>query len=337
MKKFLSAVLTLALLLSLGGCGGTTDTKVPETNETAEPSEAAVYAESFVDVENIVYQLYDHSWELDQFNVNIRNVTDNVMNEILLFGQALDTNGDVLEEWAICYADALEPGQASWLRANNSDVLRDCKSIEEAAQRADSIRIIRMGYRAVTDAEEDWMGWEEYDFKEPPTFKVAGIRSEEEEGNALTIENVSVEFVEQLPQDLSDQVAYYYSGEKTEWELDESMVYAAVHFTVTNQYTEEIKLSDTAEKFIVELVYDGGYTYASGGTGFIFYQSGSQYAMVRDGNFSISKVVVAPLLTEEVTVYVPCAKAVAENEDKTLDINFLSLFAGHEKMSVSIR
>lgn len=347
MKRILSAMLVFALALALCGCGA---------GETAAPAttENAAYAESLVAVENIAYQLQEQKWELKEFNVKIRNVTDQVLNEITFKGQGLDANGDVLEEWIVCSVDALEPGQASWARVYNNDLFRGCKSIEEAAQRAETIRITSMHYRADMDAAEDWMGWEDYDFREPPTFKVADILPEGEdvnimtqpddsreigpeswEGKTMTIRDVSVDFAEELPGDIVAFVAYNSVPEK-DYELSEGKVYAVVSFTVTNQHTEEINLSTVADKFIVELVYDGGFTYATSDDVTNFYRSGSQYAMKNDG-FGLDKIVIAPLMTEEVTVYVPCARAVADNTDKILDVNFLSLYSGHEKMSFAIR
>lgn len=212
----------------------------------------------------------------------------------------------------------------------------------------------------IQTVRDDPASWVQYDFRKQPTFKVAVIPArgrtmaepvivaetepegprvigpEAQDGKAPTIRDVSVEFLGELPRSITAASAYRHSGNKEDFEINDSQVYSAIHFTLTNKTTEEIKVADIRDNFMVELVYDSGFTYSSNSEGYCFFQSGSQAAVVSK-NSSVGKVTLAPLVTDDVTFYIACAKEVAENEDKILDVVFSSLYEDLETYRFAIR
>lgn len=167
---------------------------------------------------------------------------------------------------------------------------------------------------------------------EPPRV----IGPERLEGNAVTIEHVSVEYMDALPQNIKSSTAYSSSGFKEEFVLNESQVYAVIRFTLTNQTAKEIKVADIHDDFLVELIYDNRYVYSPDSNSWCFFKAGSQAAVVSD-SASIGSVTLAPLTAKEITVYIPCAKEVAENPEKYLIVVFTSNYSGYENFEFIIR
>lgn len=174
MKKIGTLFLALGLCLALCGCGGkapeAAPTQAPETTAAAETTgEPVVYAETMFAVEDMVAEM--RRGELQNFEVKIRNTTDKKIDEYHFRVQALDDRGDVLEAWSMGSSDALEAGQAIWFYCGNN-LFDDCKNMEEAAQRAQSLRIT---YASVQTVKGDPKTWVDYDFENPPTYTVADI------------------------------------------------------------------------------------------------------------------------------------------------------------------
>ena len=359
MKRIIALMLVLALALSLCGCGA--DAAQPGANPADsntvnnEAGSNPVYAEDLFAVEVIAYK-YDRG-EVRNFEIKIRNITDKKIPNLYYSVQALDAAGDVIESWNIGASDVLLAGQAYWYYCNN-DLFDDCGSIEEAATRAESLRIATANVQTVKDDPSSWV---HYDFKEPPTARIADlpmrgknmdeiiaptgsttpagprvIGPEVVESKSLTIRDVSVEFMEQLPSSFTRTTSYSVSGNKEDFELNESQTYAAVHFTITNQTSKEIKLSDLDDDFKLDLIYDGSFTYTSASDVPSFFLAGSQSAVVYDMS-SIGKVSISPLVTIDVTIFLICSKQVAENTDKILDVVFTSDYNGPETYRFAIR
>lgn len=362
MKRILA--LLLALMLILCACGE----KAPQAPEAApaaqEENQAAesekqpdvVYAEELFAVEEVAYTF--NRGEFRNFDVKIRNITSEKMPDVYYGVQALDAAGDVTESWSMGSSDALEAGQAYWYYCNSSELFDECFSIEDAAARAESIRIV---YAKVQTVKGDSGSWVQYDFRNPPTYRIADLpmrgRNMNEviapteaavptgprvigpevcEGQAMTIRDVSVEFMDQLPYSVTGCSAYSFSGNKEDFVLNDSQSYAAIRFTVTNQTPEDIKLTDLKDYFIAELVYDGSFKYRSNGDNGTFFVSGSQSAVVYDMS-SIGSVTISPLVTMDVTIYISCARQVAVNTDKILDVVFTTQYNGPETYRFAVR
>lgn len=167
-----------------------------------------------------------------------------------------------------------------------------------------------------------------------PTERKLG--PEQMEGTAFIIRDVSVDFLAQLPGSVTSCSSYSFCGYREELVLNDSQVYAAIRFTVTNQGSGEVKLSSIQDEFLVELVYDDNFVYTTASDSHSVFQAGAQDAIVSD-NFSIGKVTLAPLATADVTVYIPCARVVCDQTDKHLVVNFVSDFSGYENYEFVIR
>lgn len=180
MKKLITILLTVCLTLALCSCGGSAaeetaakaegsvKTTVPETTELAE--DTTVYADDMFAVEDIVYEMRRD--ELQNFEIKIRNLTENKHPDLYFGVQALDTRGDVLAAWNMGSQDGLQPGQAAWFYCSNN-LFDDCDSIEEAMMRADSIRVTRVNIQTIKDDPKSWV---EYEFAGLPTFRLADIQ-----------------------------------------------------------------------------------------------------------------------------------------------------------------
>ena len=184
MKRLIALLLALGTILSLCGCGGKT-TQAPAPTEAAEAGSAVettlpeipettavptVYAEEMFAVEDIVYEIRRD--ELKNFEVKIRNLTDETFLNLYFRVQALDTRGDVLAAWTMGSQDGLDRGQAYWYYCSNN-LFDDCRNLEDAVMRADAIRITYVKIQTVRDDPSSWV---EYEFASLPTFRLADIR-----------------------------------------------------------------------------------------------------------------------------------------------------------------
>ena len=156
------------------------------------------------------------------------------------------------------------------------------------------------------------------------------------EGNAITVENVSVTFSPELPGSITSSASYSSSGFREEFVLDESQLYAAVRFTLTNKTAEELKISDIHDDFLVELIFDNRYVYSPNIDSWCFFQKGPQTAVLSN-SMSVGSVTLGPLATGDVTLYIPCAKALSEEADKPLIAVFTSAYSGYESHEFIIR
>ena len=170
----------------------------------------------------------------------------------------------------------------------------------------------------------------------PATETPRVIGPEAIDGKAATIENVSVEYSNELPRNIKSSTTYSVCGFKDEFVLNESQVYAEIHFTITNKTTSEMKIADIKDNFLVELIYDNQFVYSPDTNSWCFFKAGSQTAVV-SGMASIGAVTLAPLTTKDVIVYMPCAKEVSTELDNFLIVVFTSNYSGYENYEFIIR
>lgn len=170
----------------------------------------------------------------------------------------------------------------------------------------------------------------------PTTESPRVIGPDKIEGAAVTIEKVSVDYMDQLPKSIKKSTTYDFCGFKDEFVLNESQIYAVVKFTVTNQTTGEIKIADISSEFLVELIYDDQYVYSPESDSWCFFKADSQVAVISD-NAGVGAAKIAPLVTKDVTVYIPCAREVYTEQEKHLNIVFTSTHSGYENLEFIIR
>lgn len=170
----------------------------------------------------------------------------------------------------------------------------------------------------------------------PTTTPPRELGPESLDGNAVTIANVSVEYLNELPNNIKSSTTYSVCGFKDEFVLNDSQVYAEIHFTITNKTTGEMKIADIHDDFLVELIYDNRFVYSPDTNSWSFFKSGAQTAVVSD-MASIGSVTLAPLTTKDVIVYMPCAKEISTELDKYLIVVFTSNYSGYENLEFTIR
>lgn len=155
------------------------------------------------------------------------------------------------------------------------------------------------------------------------------------EGKAVKIENVAVGFSDTLPEAIRSSSQYKFDPDR--YALSDSQVYAVIQFSLTNLSREEIKVADIKDNFMVELNYNDGFIYSTDSETYCFFLSGNQYMFLKK-NASVGQTITAqPLVTIDVTLYLPCAKAVSTELDDPLVVTFLSTYAGRESFDFVIR
>ena len=181
MKK--TIVITLTLCLLLAGCGGNSTAPAEEAapaqqtvipavteGESVRETDAAACADDMFAVECIAYRVVNGKF--NNFEIKIRNITDQKLSTVIFTVQGLDQNGDVTESWFMGNNGAVDAGQAFpyYCRSNFTDT---CASVEEVTAQMEYIKIV--GVRVVT-AFSDNTTMEEYDFKDAPVFKISDIQ-----------------------------------------------------------------------------------------------------------------------------------------------------------------
>ena len=169
---------------------------------------------------------------------------------------------------------------------------------------------------------------------EPPIQMFPGTNKKDgssaAEGRAVKIENVSVGFRDQLPIHIqNDRSTSYQLDELT---LNETQVYSVINFTATNLTTETIDLADIDDDFLVQLTYGSGYQYSTNTDVYALFESGANIKRVRRNGTGGNDISVSPLASAEVTVYIPCARKVAEDYEGALSVTFIAKYSGNESL-----
>lgn len=163
----------------------------------------------------------------------------------------------------------------------------------------------------------------------PGTYQKDG--SAAAEGRSVKIENVSIGFLDQLPSHiLNDRGTSYYIDDLT---LNESQVYSVINFTATNLTTENIDLADIHDDFLVQLTYGSGYQYSTNTDVYAVFESGANIKRVRRNSSGGNDISISPLVSAEVTVYIPCARKVYEDYAGALSVTFVAKYSGTESFT----
>ncbi len=185
-------------------------------------------------------------------------------------------------------------------------------------------------------------------FTNPPVFKLDDIipgradAKKTAESDAVFVENVSVEFSDILPPAVMASSAYRAGAKKLHYSLTDSETYAVIHFTITNITTKEITLADLdGDSFFVELNFNNGFNYSTKSSKASVMQSGSEIAVMESTESKSTRfgdaIVIPPLVTYDVTVYIPCARLVATMTDKPLVVSFHTTQTGDKQIDVKVR
>ena len=119
-------------------------------------------------------------------------------------------------------------------------------------------------------------------------------------------------------------------------QLSDSQTFAAIRFTLTNLSKQAFCVSGIGGHFVVRLDYDNGFLYDTYGEGYSIFSHGNTHAL-NVHNAALERIDIDPLVTMDVTVYLPVAKAVSTGTDKSLVVSFLTDIAGKQQIDVKIR
>lgn len=183
MKKTISLLLAITMMLSLCACGNSTTTPkgeavlskqngtVAQETESAKAQDSR-YAESLFSFEGVAYQKSSMGIS---FVLKFRNQMEQEFDSLYFKAQSLDGNGEVLESSG-CGTQAMpEKGQSTWFFCKQ-EIFDECAAIEEAATKADSIRITAV---VITPDKDDSSTRYTVEFKEPIIIKVADVQPKE--------------------------------------------------------------------------------------------------------------------------------------------------------------
>lgn len=180
MKKTITLLLAIIMILSLCACGNSTTAPKGEDapskqNETAtqeaKPAKAqdSKYAESLFSFEGAVYQKSSMGIS---FVLTFRSQTEQEIDSLYFKAQSLDSNGEVLESSGCGTQAVPENGQATGFFCKQK-IFDECTTIEDAATKADSIRITAV---VITPDKDDSSTRYTVEFKEPIIIKIADVQ-----------------------------------------------------------------------------------------------------------------------------------------------------------------
>jgi len=184
MKKTITILLAIIMMLSLCACGNSTSTPKNEnvpanqnnvaTDQEAKPSKAqdSKYAESLFSFEGAVYQKSSMGIS---FVLKFRSQMNQEIDSLYFKAQSLDANGEVLESSGCGTQAVPEKGQSTGFFCKQK-IFDECTTIEEAATKAETIRITAV---VITPDKDDSSTRYTVEFKEPIIIKVADVQPKE--------------------------------------------------------------------------------------------------------------------------------------------------------------
>lgn len=246
-------------------------------------------------------------------------------------GTALPTSG-ILSNDVLSYHD-LQAGQAAWniydcaFNPEKADLVRSFKLSSYVIRMADtpSTNLVVRGtfsnpvILSINDLMSDESPWLKAEEKEP----------------AISIENVSVDFSETLPDSILKSSAFR-SFSNAKKGLADSQVYAVIRFKATNLSKQDIDLSDI-KQFVGALDFDDGFVYSTSGHDVSAFESENGEISIHADNGRANSTMLAPLTAKEYTLYLTCPKVVRDQVGKPLKIFFTLGSDAEERYDFDIR
>ena len=256
----------------------------------------------------------------------------NAPTNIMIAFQLLDSSGDAIPVNSSIFVSDLESGQGGWC---TSPARISADALEQAAK----VKFYKYELRW-SGAYPDIKGT----FGEPLIYTVEELLNDQpvvpaknNRPNDISVENVSVEFSDKLPESVQDVIP---GSMKEALALGSGQVFAMIRFTLTNLTKNEFKLADASDVFTVQLNYDDGFIFSTEDKSEFLFESEGRYSLGGEKYVITAEVmnVIAPPLTEmDVTLYLPVARAVSTGTDKPLVVSFITDFAEKQQIDVKIR
>ena len=328
--------------------GGITGSK-QEKKEAEEPhiDELAIEA---------VALKYDSAHQQYRMNVKIRNINypsfeGRNIEAVRISFKFLDKEGDAVpanrsdmynKEFA-----GLQKGQAGWGPYVLTEGSGTFFPIDRAAvDTAYAITFDSYQFTSTPDADmrhNNIMG----KFSNPPVFLIDDIFPNRPDSqvvsgsDAIAVENVTVEFTDTLPSSMKENTAYRAGMKKIDYSIKSSETYAAIHFMITNLTKQDFFIADMHGDFAIELNFNNGFIYSTESNAVHFVQCEKEFAVISHSGSSSTRVgdqiPLSPLVSADVTLYLPCAKLVETMTDKPLVVSFHTTQTGNKQIDVKVR
>lgn len=303
-------------------------------------------------VEDVALE-YDSKNQQYNINVKVRNINyptfeGRHIGSVRVHFRLLDKNGDAVpaNRSEIFGYEDLQKGRAGWgpyvMSGSGTHVPIDRAAIDTAY----SIIFDSYEIRSTTDSESRSKSIKGT-LTNPPVFLIDDIlpnrpdAQKVSDSDAVAVEGVSVEFTDALPTDITTNTAYTAGIGRFNYSLKSSETYAAISFTVTNMTKQDIFIGDMDGDFVVELNYDDGFIYSTESNSVHFVQCGREIAVINhDGSRSSrigDKIALAPLVSADVIMYLPCAKLVATQSERPLVVSFHTTQTGNKQIDIKVR
>lgn len=319
--------------------GDITEMRNEENTTPAKEDESPHIDELCVEDVSLKYKDKNGKYYLD---VKVRNTgyptfEDRKVNRVTVNYMFIDENGDGVPANSSSIADYadLRDGQAGWHKGGDFSI--DQTTLDAAH----AITFNSYGIYA-ENASGQTKGFTGT-ISDPPVFLLddimEGRESSASQPSPIQVENVSVEFMDTLPDNVMQSQALRTIAD--EWKedninLSDSQTFAAIRFTLTNLSKQQFCVSGIGGHFVVRLDYDDGFLYDTEGPGYCIFSHANTSALNVHGA-SLERIDIDPLVTMDVTVYLSVAKAVSTGTDKPLVVSFLTDLAGKQQIDVKIR
>ncbi|MBR1566690.1 MAG: hypothetical protein IJ649_08000 [Oscillospiraceae bacterium] len=303
-------------------------------------------------VEDVALALNDwsqnYSMTVKIRNLNYPNYDGRTIDSIRVKFRFLDESGDALPSNRLDIGgnggfETLEKGQAGWAGYVLSGSGTYWSVDRDAVESAYSIVFDAYEIRFSADASgknKTIKGT----LSDPQVFLMDNIlesrkNDPSKKQSPIAVENVSIDFTREQPERLKESKVYYPT--LGAWaapvpELPDSMTYARINFRITNLTKKEVNLADLGDHFAVQLNFDDGFLYSTADESECIYLFGDDYATLA-GNTGRGELMAPPLAEMDVTLYLPVAKVVATQTDKSLVVSFLTDYTGKQQIDVPIR
>lgn len=306
MKKAITILLAIVLVLSLAACGGgsattntpaateTPETPAPTTEPTPEPTPEPV---DQVISENNEQEISESDLFGDWFLMSTsESITINSDGSLIYYKNGFENYG----EWSI--ADG---------KVHISNVLNGdwAPSNEE-------------GTICLTKDSEKIVRWESL-----PWLPLA-IRNTADDGvvNVVLDQYRFTETIER-PEGMDDIWYNILSSDVERNPLGNNMIYLKLDYTVTNMGRSELLVGDIDRKGDWFLDYNDGFIYSTRDNSGAYFISGNDYTYVKplaaDGN----AIPIQPLETKKITTYIKCPALIMSASESLLKINFVSQYS----------
>ena len=271
-----------------------------------------------------------------RFNIEIP--PEHPLIECLINIQPLDRDGTALPTSGILSSDVLsyhdlQAGQAAWntydcaFNPEKAELVRSFKLSSYVLRMADtpSANLVVRG----TFSDPIILSINDLMSGESPWLKA------EEKEPAISIENVSVDYSETLPDSILNSSAFR-SFSNAKKGLADSQVYAVIRFKATNLSRQDINLSDIRQ-FVGALDFDDGFVYSTSGYDVSAFESENGEISIHADNGRANSMMLAPLTAKEYTLYLTCPKVVRDQVGKPLKIFFTLGSDAEERYVFNIR